>query len=158
MLAVLRLSQALARLRFAERVSIEDVDEALRLMEASKESLLDDSGRDRDIDRSITSTIYRQIRDMAIGRADTIGKSRRGEADMMIGEDGDASGEEISMVDIRNRCIAKGFTESDIMNTILEVRKTFSQLFCKELSSFSQYEALDIWTRVANNTKLRFTG
>lgn len=139
LLAVLRLSQALARLRFAQQVGIEDVDEALRLLEASKESLLDESDRDRENDRSITSTIYRQIRDMAIGHAEPIGRPRRGEADMDIGGDGDAGGEELSIIDIRNRCLAKGFTESDIMNTILE------------------YEALDVWTRVANNTKLRFT-
>ncbi|GJJ12527.1 hypothetical protein Clacol_006770 [Clathrus columnatus] len=137
LLGVLRLSQALARLRFAEQVSIEDVDEALRLMEVSKESLLDDAERDRDTHVSVTSTIYRLIRDMVIRHGGLIGKPMRGEADMEIDED--ASGEELSMVDIRNRCLAKGFTESDIMNTILE------------------YEALDIWTRVANNTKLRFT-
>lgn len=122
LLAVLRLSQALARLRFAQQVGIEDVDEALRLLEVSKESLLDDSDRDRENDRSITSTIYRQIRDMAIGHADPIGRPRRGEADMDISGDGDAGGEELSIIDIRNRCLAKGFTESDIMNTILEVR------------------------------------
>ena len=37
LLGVLRLAQALARLRFSETVEHPDVDEALRLMECSKE-------------------------------------------------------------------------------------------------------------------------
>ena len=40
LLGVLRLSQALARLRYSDAVEQGDVDEALRLMEASKESLI----------------------------------------------------------------------------------------------------------------------
>ena len=39
LLSILRLSQALARLRFQEDVIQEDVDEAVRLMEASSRSL-----------------------------------------------------------------------------------------------------------------------
>merc|ERR1712188_359864 len=39
LLSVLRLAQALARLRFQEEVIKEDVDEAIRLMEASSKSL-----------------------------------------------------------------------------------------------------------------------
>merc|ERR1712188_4922 len=39
LLSVLRLAQALARLRFEEEVIKEDVDEAIRLMEASSKSL-----------------------------------------------------------------------------------------------------------------------
>eukprot|EP00172_Hildenbrandia_rubra_P001443 Plantae.Rhodophyta-Hildenbrandia_rubra.ctg19878.p1 GENE.Plantae.Rhodophyta-Hildenbrandia_rubra.ctg19878~~Plantae.Rhodophyta-Hildenbrandia_rubra.ctg19878.p1 ORF type:complete len:801 (-),score=178.83 Plantae.Rhodophyta-Hildenbrandia_rubra.ctg19878:266-2668(-) len=42
LLSILRLSQALARLRFATEVEKHDVDEAMRLMKASKESLDDD--------------------------------------------------------------------------------------------------------------------
>jgi DNA replication licensing factor MCM7 len=41
LLSILRLSQALARLRFSEEVSQSDVDEALRLMKMSKASLYD---------------------------------------------------------------------------------------------------------------------
>lgn len=40
LLAILRLSMALARLRFAEVVTVDDVDEALRLVKASKLSLM----------------------------------------------------------------------------------------------------------------------
>ena len=43
LLSILRLAQALARLRFAEQVGQAEVDEALRLMRMSKHSLLDDS-------------------------------------------------------------------------------------------------------------------
>ena len=46
LLAVLRLSQALARLRFGSEVAQEDVDEALRLMDKSKESLRDADDED----------------------------------------------------------------------------------------------------------------
>lgn len=41
LLAILRLAQALARLRFSEQVAQGDVDEAIHLMHMSKESLLD---------------------------------------------------------------------------------------------------------------------
>lgn len=42
LLGILRLSQALAKLRFSDRVTMSDIHEAIRLMEASKSSLLDD--------------------------------------------------------------------------------------------------------------------
>ena len=41
LLSILRLSQALARLRFAESVDAADVDEAIRLTYMSKASLQD---------------------------------------------------------------------------------------------------------------------
>lgn len=43
LLAIMRMAQALARLRFSNSVSQEDVDEALRLTEASKQSLQSDN-------------------------------------------------------------------------------------------------------------------
>lgn len=70
LLGVLRLSQALARLRFADIVEIADVDEALRLMDVSKASLHADGssrrGNDEVTDHSPVSKIYRIIRDMAM--------------------------------------------------------------------------------------------
>ncbi|CAO1623371.1 unnamed protein product [Jaminaea pallidilutea] len=70
LLGVLRLSQALARLRFADVVEVADVDEALRLMDVSKASLhADGHGRRKDdevADHSPISKIYRIIRDMAM--------------------------------------------------------------------------------------------
>ncbi|KAH9031249.1 hypothetical protein EDB84DRAFT_173536 [Lactarius hengduanensis] len=68
LLGVLRLAQALARLRFTAAVLHADVDEAFRLMAASKESLHDDDGDDadaRDADRPDTNRVYRIIKDMA---------------------------------------------------------------------------------------------
>ncbi|PWN40309.1 putative ATP dependent DNA helicase [Ceraceosorus guamensis] len=71
LLGVLRLSQALARLRFADSVDVADVDEALRLMDVSKASLHAD-GRKRAGeewgDSTPISKIYRIIRDMALAQ------------------------------------------------------------------------------------------
>lgn len=61
LLSILRLGQALARLRLAPVVEREDIDEAIRLMEASKASLHDDqnrhrrSGEDEDFDLGQTN-------------------------------------------------------------------------------------------------------
>lgn len=60
LLGIMRLSQALARLRFAEEVIMEDVDEALRLVEVSKASLYAED-RNRD-DYTPSSKIYHLVR------------------------------------------------------------------------------------------------
>ncbi|OCH93876.1 MCM-domain-containing protein [Obba rivulosa] len=147
LLGVLRLAQALARLRFSDRVDHADVDEALRLMEVSKESLQEDEDKERDQDRSIVSQIYRLIKDMATKQAGgrktqkkRLGRGPEGERDMDVDEgmDSDEDDDALSLVDIRARALRKGFTEDQLMETIL------------------QYEEIDVWTRVANNTKLRF--
>jgi DNA replication licensing factor MCM7 len=71
LLSILRLAQALARLRFAEQVGQAEVDEALRLMRMSKHSLLDDAytgGNNNNAARARadpTSAIYGSIRDDA---------------------------------------------------------------------------------------------
>jgi DNA replication licensing factor MCM7 len=116
-----------------------DVDEALRLMEASKDSLRDDDGEGDaggDADRSDTSRVYRIVKDMAQSaaaggggsatrrRSRRLGRGPEGERD--YGEEGD--GEEgaalgvLSMVDIRARVLRAGYTESQLMTTIQEVR------------------------------------
>ncbi|CCL99994.1 uncharacterized protein FIBRA_02019 [Fibroporia radiculosa] len=150
LLGVLRLAQALCRLRFSEVVEREDVDEALRLMEVSKESLQDDDEEERDQDRSKVSLIYRLIRDMANNkrpgpkrrRTKRFGKGSAGENDMDVDENEDDSEsddlDELSIVDIRARVLAAGFTEAQLMEAI------------------TQYESVDVWTRVAHNSKLRF--
>ncbi|KAF8298255.1 ATP dependent DNA helicase [Clavulina sp. PMI_390] len=158
LLGVLRLSQALARLRWADVVIEEDVDEALRLMEKSKESLREDSkDGDADMDTSPASRIFRIIKDMASmrggggsGRRTTkrparrLGRGPGGERDMDIDsdeyedEDDEEELAEVPMVDIRQRVQAAGFTETQMMDTIIE------------------YENLNIWSRMANNSKLRF--
>ncbi|KAI0705890.1 MCM-domain-containing protein [Cytidiella melzeri] len=149
LLGVLRLAQALARLRYSDEVEHGDVDEALRLMEVSKESLYEDEDREKDHDRTNTSQIFRLIKDMANDRKGALkrkskrskrmGKGPGGERDMDVDNDSDEEDEELSMVDIRARILAAGFTEAQLMETVIN------------------YEDLDIWMRVANNSKLRFT-
>ncbi|KLO19270.1 ATP dependent DNA helicase [Schizopora paradoxa] len=144
LLGILRLAQALARLRFADIVEHDDVNEALRLMEVSKESLNDENEEDREPDQTDMSKIYRIIKDLASSKKGgarrgpkRFGRGPRGETDMDV--DGDEEGnDELSMIDIRARVLAAGFTEAQLMDTIHE------------------YEDIDVWTRVANGAKLRF--
>lgn len=71
LLSILRLGQALARLRFSDFVAREDVDEAIRLTHMSKASLVDleDSGtfngKRRKRGDDVTSKIFTTIRDYA---------------------------------------------------------------------------------------------
>ncbi|GLB34765.1 putative MCM family protein [Lyophyllum shimeji] len=146
LLGILRLAQALARLRCADVVVHEDVDEALRLMACSKESLHEDTDKEFEPDRSIVSQIFRLIKGMAnVDRTPKrnrrrqtkrLGRGPGGERDMHV--DSDEDEDELSMVDIRARVVNAGFTEAQLMETI------------------SQYEDLDIWMRVASGSKLRF--
>jgi DNA replication licensing factor MCM7 len=157
LLAILRLAQALARIRWADEVILSDVDEALRLMEASRESLVDDSMRDVDADQTETSKIFRIIRNMTTSSRSggrRLGKGPSGENDMEVDEEGD---EELLISDIRARVLSQSFTETQLMDTILEVRFPFnSHPLAQFVSVLVQYEDLDIWTRVANGSKLRF--
>ncbi|CAN0344498.1 unnamed protein product [Pylaiella littoralis] len=68
LLSILRLSQSLARIRFLEGVTSEEVDEAIRLTHMSKASLADDEQRDGGDSQDITSKIYTIIRDYVTGR------------------------------------------------------------------------------------------
>jgi DNA replication licensing factor MCM7 len=63
LLSMLRLSQALARLRLAGEVSNEDVDEAIRLTHASKASLFDDGPSVQQEDA--VSAVFSIVRDFA---------------------------------------------------------------------------------------------
>lgn len=71
LLSILRLSQALARLRFSDFVAREDVDEAIRLTHMSKASLLDEdsgvdaNGRKRGRGEDVMTRIFNIIRDYA---------------------------------------------------------------------------------------------
>ena len=174
---MLRLAQALARLRFAAAVLHADVDEALRLMEASKESLRDDEedgdGAGGEADRSDTSRVYRIIKDMAQveaaaggGRATRrrasgrkLGRGPDGERDYVEEEEG-AALDVLSMVDIRARVLRAGYTETQLMTTIQEVRGSWCGSVRSGLGLLKkfllQYEDLNIWTRVANGSKLSF--
>jgi DNA replication licensing factor MCM7 len=62
-LSILRISIALARLRFSETVAQSDVDEALRLMQMSKYSLYSDDRQRSGLDA--ISDIYSILRDEA---------------------------------------------------------------------------------------------
>lgn len=66
LLSILRLSQALARLRFSDFVAREDVDEAIRLTHMSKSSLLDHDTKDGEPRREdVMSRIFNVLRDYA---------------------------------------------------------------------------------------------
>ncbi|PYI05841.1 MCM-domain-containing protein [Aspergillus sclerotiicarbonarius CBS 121057] len=121
LLGVVRLSQALARLRFSEEVVTEDVDEALRLVEVSKASLSTDG--QSGMDQSPTSKIYYLIRSMLESGAAAVG-------------DGDEG--ELSMRRIRERVLAKGFTEDQLTMAI------------------DEYENNNVWQVVGNGNRLVF--
>lgn len=133
LLGILRLAQALARLRFADAVEHPDVDEALRLMDCSKESLQDDADKEHEPDRSDASQIMRLIKSMAAAgknkkrpnrsRGKRFGRGPGRERDMDIDSDDDEEEgtEELSMIDIRARVLNAGYTEVQLMETITQV-------------------------------------
>ncbi|KAG8419763.1 Belongs to the MCM [Metarhizium acridum] len=126
LLGVVRLAQALARLRFSDQVSQDDVDEALRLVEASKESLNAEvnTGR-RGLNAS--SRIYNLVKALADS-----GACRADDA-----EDDDL-GVELSMRKVKERVIAKGFTEDQWLNAL------------------DEYTTLDVWQTTGSGARLVF--
>lgn len=135
LLGVLRLAQALARLRLADTVERPDVDEALRLMECSKASLQEDNDKDYEPDKSAVSQIFRLIKGMVGSggrptkrpRQKRFGRGPGRERDMDVDSDAEDD-QELSMVDIRARVIGAGFTEVQLMDTISQVFTHFSIL------------------------------
>jgi DNA replication licensing factor MCM7 len=103
LLGIVRLSQALARLRFSNVVVTDDVDEALRLIEVSKASLHNEARTGGD--QSPSSKIYNLIRAMKESGAAAAG---------------DGSAGELSLRKVRERIIAKGFTEDQFHQAIDE--------------------------------------
>ncbi|OIW34475.1 DNA replication licensing factor mcm7 [Coniochaeta ligniaria NRRL 30616] len=131
LLGVVRLAQALARLRFSNTVVQDDVDEALRLVEASKDSLnTDPQGSRRALNAS--SRIYNLVKALA----DT-GACRADDAEDEDDED-EFGGVEMSMRKVKERVIAKGFTEDQWLNAL------------------DEYTTLDVWQTAGNNTRLVF--
>ncbi|KAM5351694.1 hypothetical protein ACJ41O_004417 [Fusarium nematophilum] len=126
LLGVVRLAQALARLRFSNEATQDDVDEALRLVEASKESLNSDLGTGRR-ELSAINRIYNLVKTLA----DT-GACRPDDAD------DDDLGVELSMRKVKERVIAKGFTEDQWINTLEE------------------YTDADLWQTAGGGTRLVF--
>ncbi|KAK4173646.1 putative DNA replication licensing factor [Triangularia setosa] len=134
LLGIVRLAQALARLRFSNTVTQEDVDEALRLMEASKESLaMDDGNRSGRRGLNASSKIFNLVK----GLADS-GACR---ADEMEDDDEDNENEfgvELNLRKVKERVIAKGFTEN------------------QWLTALEEYTDLNIWQTTGNGTRLVF--
>ena len=95
LLAVLRLSTALARLRLVDTVEKEDVNEAMRLMEMSKDSL-NHSNERTGRPQSTMDKIFTLIRDLA--------------GDLRV----------VRMADLQERCISKGYKPDQINECIEE--------------------------------------
>ncbi|KAH6650281.1 MCM2/3/5 family-domain-containing protein [Chaetomium tenue] len=131
LLGVVRLAQALARLAFRNVVTQDDVDEALRLIEASKESL---AGEDQSRGRrgmNASSKIYNLVKGLADG-----GACRPD--DVEEDEDEEGYGVEMSLRKVKERVIAKGFTEN------------------QWLAALEEYTDLDVWQTAGNGTRLVF--
>ena len=128
LLGVLRLAQALARLRFSDTVVHADVDEALRLMDVSKESLQEDADKEYEADKSAVSQIIRLINGMLSSKEQgsspkrrRLGKGPGRERSMSIGSDDQDNDEELALIDIRARVLGAGFTEAQLNDTIAVV-------------------------------------
>ncbi|ROW11011.1 hypothetical protein VMCG_00894 [Cytospora schulzeri] len=128
LLGIVRLAQALARLRFSETVAQDDVDEALRLVEASKDSLNSEQGNGRR-QMNVSSRIYNLVKALMES-----GQCRPDDAE----EEDEEFGVELSMRKVRDRVIAKGFTEDQWLNTLEE------------------YSDLDLWQTSGNGARLVF--
>ncbi|KAI9833461.1 MAG: Mcm2-7 hexameric complex component [Sarea resinae] len=126
LLGILRLASALARLRFSNLVETDDVDEALRLVEVSKASLYRDGrgGGAGQADQSPSSKIYHLIRAMRDSGAGAVGE--------------DEAAGELSMRRVRERVLAKGFTDDQLIQAI------------------DEYAMLDVWQTAAEGTRLVF--
>lgn len=114
LLAILRLSTALARLRLADVVEKEDVNEAMRLMEMSKDSLNPHHEHGRL--QNMTDRIFETIKEMVQ----------------------DGGPRTIKIVDIHEKCTAKGFKQNAIEECI------------------DEYEELNVWQVNQKKDKLTF--
>eukprot|EP00698_Gefionella_okellyi_P006486 TRINITY_DN15819_c0_g1_i1.p1 TRINITY_DN15819_c0_g1~~TRINITY_DN15819_c0_g1_i1.p1 ORF type:complete len:738 (+),score=154.94 TRINITY_DN15819_c0_g1_i1:113-2215(+) len=102
LLCILRVAQALARLRFSDEVARVDVDEALRLLRMARFSLEQDGSAQRGGQRQDPITaIYNEIRDMA---------------------DAQESGT-IRVSDIRENVLMKGYNDNQIQQCLDEYQK-----------------------------------
>lgn len=115
LLSILRLSQGLARLRMADLVTHEDVDEAIRLIHASKASLLDDgpTGPREDV----VSAVYTVMRDYVAAH----------------------NTHTVSYAQVEAMVIKKGFTAAQLQTTLQE----YSGLGVVHLDNESRYITFD---------------
>ncbi|VEU23487.1 DEKNAAC104654 [Brettanomyces naardenensis] len=93
LLGILRLSQALARIRFSNEVDVTDVDEALRLYSVARQSLSDNADNGDEMQESEASKVFSLIREK-------IQEELRNTRDKLVPLDM-----------LRETCIGKGFTE-----------------------------------------------
>ena len=73
LLAIIRVAQGLARLRFNDQVEQIDINEALRLIEASRSSVNDDENQEKGISNHKTDTmssIFLLVRDICSSKED----------------------------------------------------------------------------------------
>lgn len=105
LLGVVRLAQALARLRFSNEATQDDVDEALRLVEASKESLNSEGSGKKPLDA--VSNIFRLVKGLA-DRGDC--RPDNVDDDELVGQ--------LSLRKVKERVIAKGYTEDQWLETL----------------------------------------
>jgi len=96
LLAILRLATALARLRIVDQVEKEDVNEAMRLMEMSKDSLTLGQEEGTGRPQTVTDKIYSVIREMA------------------------GTQKVLKISDIKERCTSKGYKPDQIDEAIEE--------------------------------------
>ncbi|KAF1642693.1 DNA replication licensing factor MCM7, partial [Eudyptes chrysocome] len=85
-----------ARLRLVDVVEKEDVNEAMRLMEMSKDSLLGDKGQQSRVQRP-ADAIFAAVRELAGGR-----------------------GRAVPYAEALQRCLAKGFTPAQVQAALQE--------------------------------------
>lgn len=118
LLGVVRLAQALARLRFAPEVERGDVEEALRLMDVSKASLYTSARRRTELgdDQSPVSKIFRILREMAHQAgaeedAELLGRPAPGSAPSLG---------ELHLGAVRDRILHSGFVEDQLQETLQE--------------------------------------
>ena len=136
LLGVVRLAQALARLRFSNTVTREDVDEALRLVEASKESLLATDDRAASSRRALnaSSKIYNLVKGLADSGACRPDDDEDADDD---DDDDDGFGIELSLRKVKERVIAKGFTENQWLAALEEYTELDVSFFFFSLPSCS---------------------
>lgn len=108
LLGIMRMAQALARLRFSNVVSQQDVDEALRLSEVSKRSLQHQNVAELDI--TAASKVFEIIRDLAL----------------------QTSADSIPMRVVQERVLGKGFTQSELEYTIQQYTEMSVWLVSRE--------------------------
>ncbi|AET37423.1 DNA replication licensing factor MCM7 Ecym_1173 [Eremothecium cymbalariae DBVPG len=99
LLATIRISQALAKLRFSDQVEIDDVEEALRLVQVSKESLYHDNQTKLD-DETPTTKIFTIIKKLAT--------------------EGESFNKSLSMDTISKTVRSRGFTQQQLDTCIEE--------------------------------------